>query len=584
MEKLKLLVIEDNPDDAVFISRLLKKSKTCRFDLSYASRFSEARRLLVENNFDAIVLDLSLPDGRGEDLFSKVYNRAHEVPIILFSGSEDPSLATKLLAQGAQDFLQKDGNVSSDILVNTILFAVARTAFAKKKEEAIHVLKEPAIKYKTTVVSEESNLAPIYEYSEDANSSDVDVKTNLRDSKKAFIPRLSSEEDIPINDAILSDINIKNKATSFKGFNVRQLSTESLEQQIRELHCMYGITKVLEQQDSTLDDILLQTIAVLDESFRVDACINIRIVLQDKSYQSSYFSETKEKLEEPLLFYAKDYGVIQIFYNNADKEDLSVARIEEDKKLLHAVSVRLGKIIERYHARERLNHTLLELNRSNEELEQFAYIASHDLKEPLRTIINTLKLIKDDTQNLSQEETVAKIGASLSSAKRMRTLVSDLLAFAKVNKQAKDFVLVDLHQVVQDVLNNLQGSIKEKSVKITVASLPAVKGNPIQLMQLFQNIISNSIKYCELTPIIDISVDNAEDSIVFCIKDNGIGVPSDQKKKIFEPFYRLQTKTAFSGTGIGLALCKKIVKAHGGKIWVKSSKLTGSSFYFTLNS
>lgn len=224
-----------------------------------------------------------------------------------------------------------------------------------------------------------------------------------------------------------------------------------------------------------------------------------------------------------------------------------------------------------------------ELVRSNLELEQFAYVASHDLQEPLRTISNFVELLEKTQCGKSDNDATNYFNFILNATSRMQNLIKDLLAYSRVGKSIT-FSMVDCNTILKDVLAGMDASIKESNAKITSDILPKIKGNDIQLKQVFQNLISNSIKFRKKNSVLEIkiTVEEKATEYLFAVKDNGIGIEEKNISKLFVLFQRLHPETEYPGTGIGLATSKKIVLLHGGKIWVESKLGEGSTFYFTL--
>ena len=247
--------------------------------------------------------------------------------------------------------------------------------------------------------------------------------------------------------------------------------------------------------------------------------------------------------------------------------------------------VTVKDVTERKQAEQKLKQLNTELLRSNHELEQFAYIASHDLREPLRMVISFTQLLAQRYQEQLDEEADTIIGFAVDGAKRMEVLIEDLLLFSRLGKQNVTFEMIDCNLVLEKVLSNLQMSIQEAEATIIIKPLPQVVGDEIQLAQLFQNLISNALIYRRESHVrIEISATSQPQGWLFSVKDNGIGIDSHSTRRIFDVFQRLHPKDKYSGTGIGLAICKKIVERHGGSIWVESKLGSGSDFKFTLNS
>ena len=235
-------------------------------------------------------------------------------------------------------------------------------------------------------------------------------------------------------------------------------------------------------------------------------------------------------------------------------------------------------------AQKILKSKLKELTRSNEELEQFAYVSSHDMQEPLRMITSYLQLLQKRYQGNLDERADKYIHFAVDGAARMQNLITDLLVYSTVTRSSIEFETTDSELILNKVLSTLKVFINENKAKVTYDPLPAVIANPIQLGQVFQNLIFNAIKFHkEEAPKIHISAERKANEWVFSVRDNGIGIDPQYSERIFEIFKRLHTREYFSGTGIGLAICKKIVERYGGRIWVESELGKGSTFYFTLH-
>jgi light-regulated signal transduction histidine kinase (bacteriophytochrome) len=229
-----------------------------------------------------------------------------------------------------------------------------------------------------------------------------------------------------------------------------------------------------------------------------------------------------------------------------------------------------------------LEQTKLELERKNKELSQFAHIASHDLKEPLYTISTLIELIKNEHQEALDEKAIKLLNFIAQSTERMRNVINILLDHSSIG-QGKEFTRVDCQQLAEIIQQDLKAKILESNATIGVGLLPTINGLETEMRLLFQNLISNAIKYRRpgIAPKIKITA-KEQDGYIFCIQDNGIGIAAEHQKKIFNIFSRLHHKDDYEGTGIGLAHCKKIVELHKGKIWVESTLGEGSTFYFTI--
>jgi signal transduction histidine kinase len=223
------------------------------------------------------------------------------------------------------------------------------------------------------------------------------------------------------------------------------------------------------------------------------------------------------------------------------------------------------------------------LSKSNQELEQFAYAASHDLQEPLRMIASYIDLLNKRNRDKFDQDSIDFIHYAVDGAARMRRLINDLLAYSRLGTKGKPFIMTDCGEVLAAALKNLEIAIKEIGASIHFSPLPQVNADGGQLIQLFQNIIGNALKFCkDRIPEIRVTAVDAGEFWQFAISDNGIGIDQKYFDKIFQIFQRLHSSQEYQGTGIGLAVCKKIVERHGGKIWVESKPGEGTTFFFTI--
>jgi PAS domain S-box-containing protein len=224
------------------------------------------------------------------------------------------------------------------------------------------------------------------------------------------------------------------------------------------------------------------------------------------------------------------------------------------------------------------------LMRSNEELQQFAYIASHDLQEPLRTVSIYAQLLAKRYRDQLQGDADQYIDFIVEGAERMERLIHDLLDFSRVEARGADFfVQMSCDEALDDAIRNLDSLIKESGAVIARRNLPAITGDPVQMTRLFQNLLVNSIKYrSRETPCIQVAAEQSGDEWVFSVRDNGIGIEPQYAEKVFGIFKCLEPRDKRSGSGMGLAICRKIVSRHEGRIWVESELGKGATFYFTL--
>ena len=242
------------------------------------------------------------------------------------------------------------------------------------------------------------------------------------------------------------------------------------------------------------------------------------------------------------------------------------------------------EIAQRTQAEDALRDRTTELANSNAELEQFAYVASHDLQEPLRKITGFCQLLARRYQGRLDERADEYIGFVVDGTARMQQLINDLLTYSRVGRVDKDVALVDCNRIVERVRLDLAAAIEQSGADVTVAGqLPTVTGDPTRLVQLFENVVGNAVKFHGPgPPRVVISAERRRAEWRFAVSDNGIGIEPQYAERVFGVFQRLHTRAEYPGTGIGLAVCKKIVETQGGTIWFESEPGAGTTFYWTL--
>ncbi|MDP2042571.1 MAG: PAS domain S-box protein [Algoriphagus sp.] len=300
----------------------------------------------------------------------------------------------------------------------------------------------------------------------------------------------------------------------------------------------------------------------------------VKLALEDKEI-FNFQNEYRFKKADGTYAFVADKAVI--IRDKSGKPTRMVGAMQDitDQKMYESSLKDLNEMLE---ARAR------ELANSNAELEQFAYVASHDLQEPLRMVSSFLTQLELKYEDQLDERAKKYIYFAVDGAKRMRQIILDLLEFSRVGRIQEDLEKIDLNELLAEVCNLQSNRIKEKSAEVHFADMPVIKGYRTPMIQVFQNLISNALKYSKesLAPVVNITCRELAEYWEFSIQDNGIGMEPGHFDKIFVIFQRLHTKDKYSGSGIGLAIVKKIIENKGGKIWVESQLGTGTTFYFTL--
>lgn len=291
---------------------------------------------------------------------------------------------------------------------------------------------------------------------------------------------------------------------------------------------------------------------------------NLEDIVKERTAQ---LQSTNEVLEKEIIVRKKTEDMLRVALEESQLRQAEIYSLMESSRK----------------AEEELRQLTDELKRSNDDLEQFAYVASHDLQEPLRVVAGFVRLLEKRYKDHLDEKANEFIEYTVDGVKRMQLLIKDLLAYSQVGTKGKTFSLTNCSVALERAIYNLYSAIEESGTKVTYDLLPAVMGDSSQLSRLFQNLIGNAIKFRGGQPLrIHIFAEQKGDEWGFSVKDNGMGIDPKQFDRIFVIFQRLHTREEYEGTGIGLAICKKIIERHGGRIWVESEIGKGATFYFTI--
>ncbi len=284
--------------------------------------------------------------------------------------------------------------------------------------------------------------------------------------------------------------------------------------------------------------------------------------------------------EDFLEFVFKELMAISKGTSTLDEESFAKAENQEQLQVLEGL-IYLNEDLDLY--KTELNAKVVALEKKNEELAQFNYIASHDLQEPLRTVTSFSKMLAKENKDTLNETGLEYLNFILQASERMQQLIMELLDYSRIGRD-KVLVDIDCNRLVELVLLDMSAVMMDQKAEVRVEELPEIKGYKTEMRQLFQNLVSNAIKFRkkDSIPKISISAERGDSHWIFKVRDNGIGIAEKHKDRIFGIFQRLHSKKKYEGTGIGLAHCKKIVEIHNGEIWLDSELGEGSTFYFKI--
>ncbi|MBN1180010.1 MAG: response regulator [Anaerolineae bacterium] len=525
-------------DDDLTIQDLLRDClASLDIQLTFSARGKQALELIASGAFQVVVLDLMLPEMSGIEILRRLEGRLPGTEIIVLTGYASVRNAVEALRFGAYDYIVKPFHVND-------IRAVVKRALEKQRLEA----RLNAIHAFSREMTLALSVAQIGEAVLDIIGRMLDAEESrlwlLNDTRTALYPLVT--RGTPLDAAFKLPLNAAGNV---------------------------AVAAVAQSERFYIPDLAA-----------------------DAAY-TPITPATRSELAVPLTVKSVVIGALNVASSAADAfgpNDVALLSTLAAQVAVTLENARLfeqaqREIAERVAAEQALAKKAAELERSNDELRQFAYIISHDLQEPLRVVGSYTQLLAQRYEGQLDEEADEFIAYVVDGAKRMQAMIKGLLAYTQVGIKGKDLEPVDAQAILERALSGLQVAIQESQVKIESARLPTVMADDLQLSQVFQNLVSNAIRFqpppaddAHAPPHVHISASRQGSEWLFAVHDNGIGFDPKHSERIFEIFQRLHTQTEYPGTGIGLAVCKKIIERHNGRIWAESEPGNGATFYFTL--
>lgn len=526
-EPVNILLIEDNPGDARLVEELLKDFPGKVNQLSWVNTLRKGLQVLEDNQIQIILLDLSLPDSRGLGTLKKLISQTPHIPVVVLTGTNDEMLAINAVQEGAQDYLVK-GEFTARMLAMSVRYAIERyriqEELRKKNAELAKALGEVEQRVQERTAQLSSKNAELEQ-----------VISQLTESEGRF---RGTFEQAAVGMAHISIegrfIRVNNRFCDITGYNSKELLAKNRK----------------------------------EINYDTDLNTGADPYQQLLSGQIQTFSHEKRYIQ-------KNGGLIWV--------NLTISLLRNANGNPEYFITVIEDISQRKEAEERLAQTIDALVRSNAELEQFAFVASHDLQEPLRNVSSFVQLLAEENKGKFGPKADQQISIILEGATRMQTMIRDLLAFSRVTSRGQGFEDVNVGDILENVKSDLALHIQETKAEVTFDPMPTIFADPSQISQVFQNLLTNALKfYGDQPPRVHISARLANQEWIFSIQDNGIGIEKKYIDKLFVIFRRLNPRGKYPGTGIGLAVCKRIVERHGGRIWVESEVGKGSNFMFSI--
>lgn len=362
-----------------------------------------------------------------------------------------------------------------------------------------------------------------------------------------------------------------------------QKRTHDLGERVKELNCINETSKFTANPNMSTEQVLKGIVELIPPAWQYPEITCARILFKEEEYGTPNWKDTEYKQSVDIFINDEKKGAVEVAYLEERPKTDEGPFVSEERDLIDALAREIEAFIKRKNTEDEVKIYMKKLEQKNNELDEYTYIVSHDLKAPLITIQGFADLLRKKYGNQLDEKGLQYIDNLVTASNNLNTLITDLLEYSRAGRKEIRPARISLKEAVERSLVSLQGIMNETGAKITVSDdLPEIIYDPIRLGQVLNNLLSNALKYSspERIPEIEVGSSNNGEDIILWIRDNGMGMKKESAAKIFEPFVRLTNEK--KGTGIGLSIVKTIVERHGGKIWVESEPGEGSTFYMTI--
>ncbi|UCH98235.1 MAG: response regulator [Candidatus Aminicenantes bacterium] len=570
--KYKIMIVEDSEIQVVVLRHILEQQGWEVLEANSAEQALDAlSKSTDEESPGLIIIDYHLPGIQGDELCRrlKLNINTRSIPILMLTVEDDEESQRHGLESGADDYLPKP--TDDDILVLKI-----KSLLRKSRESHVLFGIGSSLFQSSRILAVDNSLTYLEFLAEAFKEDGIRIDKAFGGSE-ALEKIKEKKYDCVLVDLALPEIDGIEICKNI--LEMRRSLEEPLVMILMAHESKEDMARALE---AGADDFVGKSCDISIIKARVIALLRRKFILEDNQ---RIFEELKRK-------------ELEVERSRIEKA-AAEAKAVLAEKLLNTVEQLEEEIEEGKRMEEKIKNYSYELERSNKELEAFAYVVSHDLQEPLRAISGYLRLVEKRYKDKLDDKGKDFINRGVSGARRMQEMINDLLVYSRITTSAGSFVPCCFEKILDQALTNLSAAIERSQAKITRDPMPGFYCDESQVLRLFQNLISNAIKFCDRSrPVIHLSArqlnqkgkgkgkrkhkHKGEDEWLFSIKDNGIGIDPAYKETVFKIFQRVHGKGKYPGTGIGLAICQKIVERHGGKIWVESEPGKGSMFFFTI--
>ncbi|HKA53104.1 MAG TPA: PAS domain S-box protein [Candidatus Binatia bacterium] len=614
----KVLIVDDSPEDRALCKRHLQRDPGRDYTIWEEGLSRKGLITCQTVRPDCILLDYRFPDIDGLQFLSQlqVLTGAQMPAVVMLTGAGHEGVAIEAMKRGAQDYLVKDA-LTPESLWRAVGNAIKSVSLRRTLEVQHQQLRESEARFRALV-----NAVPafVWEAAPDGTMTLVSEQWEhycgmtaeqlARDWPRLVLhpddyERCTAEWARALASGSLYEVEVRNRR--YDG-EYHWFLTRAVPARDDTGHIMgwYGTTTDIHDRKQA-EEGLRQQAEIIDHTHDAVLASDLDgLVLSWNKGAERLFGYTAEEMigQSVLLLFPADLRaqfptLVMAPLRAQGQHEMETRQIRKsgEECYIHlSLSLRRDQrgnpmgiigygidITARKQAEEALREQAAELQRSNEELQQFAYVASHDLQEPLRMVAAFVDLLARRYQGHLDKEAAEFIGYALDGARRMKALIDDLLAYSRVGTRREPFVPVDCEKVLEETLQGLRLAVEESGAVITHDPLPVVHAGKLELGLLLQNLLSNALKFRNAAPPrVHLSAQQRGTEWLFSVRDHGIGIDPQHAERIFIIFQRLHTREEYPGTGIGLAICKKIVDRHGGRVWVESTLGRGATFFFTL--
>jgi len=551
-----ILIVEDTEDHVVILRHVLEQQG---WEVVWTNSAEQALELLssccAENSPDLIIIDYQLPGIRGDEFCRhlKLNINTRSIPILMLNEEDVADSHSQGLESGADDFLPK--TTDDETLVLKI-----KSLLLKFREPHVLFGVGSSLFRHSRILAIDDN--PVYLKFLDESFNSDGIRIDKATSGKEALEKIKKNK----YECILVDLAMPGMdgiEICQKIMEMRRSLDEPMVLMLTGHESKEDMTRALE---AGADDFVGKSSDISMIKARMSALLRRKFIQEDNR---RIFEELKRK-------------ELEVERSRIEKAAAETKALLAEK-LLNIVEQLEEEIEERKRMELKIKNYSRVLERSNKELESFAYVASHDLQEPLRSISSYMQLVEKRYKEKLDDKGKDFIQRAVNGALRMQEMINDLLTYSRITSRGESFDLCSLEKILDRVLANMSPAVEQKNAVVTRSPLPELTCDESQIHRLFQNLISNAIKFCSRSrPVIRITAEEQKDHWLLSIKDNGIGIDPSHQETIFKIFQRINVKNKYPGTGVGLAICRKIVERHEGKIWVESKPGKGSTFFFTL--